>query len=307
MSVFMKNKFLKVRGIRIPQIIIGQGQPRLLVTAGMHGDEHSQQLVLQRILARLPRIAKGSIVVLPRLNPQGLAQNIEVNPKDGLNINRVFPGKRGSPRQSERIAAAVFDLARECEAVIDLHNFTDPALSQLIYVDSGTTKVRRESKKLCQFYGFSLVWRIRRGDPSMSGASGTLIYNAVRAGIPAIGVELPPHDAIRSKELAAAEKGLRRIISYFLEDRLFRDSARPLVMIDRLNVVAPETGIFRPVQLLGSRLEKGEVIGKIVGANNQEKVVRAPRAGLLTRLRRPGAIKKKQLIFNIGISKNKKK
>ncbi|MFH1207452.1 MAG: succinylglutamate desuccinylase/aspartoacylase family protein [Patescibacteria group bacterium] len=298
----MKKSVIKIGSLSIPQITLGGGRPRILITAGIHGDEFSQQIVLQRLLADPPQLQRGSIVILPRVNPLGLAENTEVNPTDGLNINRVFPGKKNSPNISRRIANMVFEQALQSDTVVDLHNFTDPALPQIIYVDAGKRQIRQQSLQFCRIYGFPLVWRIRANDPGMDGSRKTLIFNAVRAGIPAIGVELPPLDGLTEKEIKTGVTGLRRVLQV-MSDSGKNFQQRPITIIDRKNVRAQQSGIFVPLLPIGVSVKPSSIIGKILTSDLQEMPVRAEFSGLLTRLRRAGPINKKQLIGNIGMKK----
>lgn len=299
---FMEKTVIKVGTVAIPRITLGGGRPRIVITAGIHGDEFSQQLVLQRLLADPPQLKRGSIVILPRINPLGLSKNSEVNPADGLNINRVFPGNKNSPDISRRIARMVFEQALQSDAVVDLHNFTDPALPQMIYVDAGERRVRQRSLQLCRIYGFPLVWRIRTNDPGMIGSRKTLIVNTVLAGIPAIGVELPPLDNLTENEIRTGVEGLRRVLQ-FMTDPGKNVKRRPTTLIDRINIRAREPGIFIPSLPLGVSVKPGNIIGKIFTPDYQEIPVPTEFNGLLTRLRRAGPIHKQQLIGNIGIKK----
>ncbi len=301
----MKTTRLPVKGIHIPKITIGHGKPRLLITAGVHGDEYSQQLVLQRLLRKPLPICHGSVVILPKVNPKGLEQNSEVNPADNLNINRVFPGQAKSKQQSRRIAAAVFHLARQCAAVIDLHNFTDPAMPQLIWVDGGTASIREQTQKLCKLFAYPLAWRIKPRDKGMKGSKGTLIYNAVMAGVPAIGIELPPIDTVNKSEIKKTEAGLRKAITVMLGDKAVPAAKRRLTVIDRLNIASPKKGIFAPKVSIGDKVRKGTVIGSLINDDYSSVPLRVTaHGGIVTRLRRAGLATKGQLLCNIGINKH---
>src|SRR6202140_2713706 len=111
-------------GLSIPCTILrGRSPgPKLLVTAGVHGAEYSS-IEAARRLTRLPLDGLvGELTVLPILNIEAFWQHRPYfNPKDGKNINRVFPGKAdGTP--SERLAAWVVGTAMAgMSAYVDLH------------------------------------------------------------------------------------------------------------------------------------------------------------------------------------------
>src|SRR6267143_2794942 len=65
-----------------------------LLTAGIHAAEYTGTLAAIRLGRELePRHVRGTIVVLPLLNVPGFYErSVYVNPEDGQNLNRVFPG-----------------------------------------------------------------------------------------------------------------------------------------------------------------------------------------------------------------------
>ncbi|TIL43156.1 succinylglutamate desuccinylase/aspartoacylase family protein [Mesorhizobium sp.] len=101
----------------------GEG-PRLLVTGGNHGNELEGPLVARRLIERLPNAQTcGRVIVLPVLNPLAVEARSSNTPLDGLDLNRVFPG-RADGSVIERIADAVSRvLLPMAEIVFDLHSF----------------------------------------------------------------------------------------------------------------------------------------------------------------------------------------
>ena len=87
---------------QIPVVVINGGQPgpRLAITAGIHGGEYTGPAALRSLLlsaeagdpAALSNL-KGSIVATLATSPAAFkARSIYVNPQDGKNLNRVYPG-----------------------------------------------------------------------------------------------------------------------------------------------------------------------------------------------------------------------
>ncbi|RWJ52638.1 succinylglutamate desuccinylase/aspartoacylase family protein [Mesorhizobium sp.] len=101
----------------------GEG-PRLLITGGCHGDELEGPIVARRLVEFLPEAQTcGRIIIVPVLNPSAVQAASRNTPVDGLNLNRVFPGRtHGSV--TERIADAVSRLLLPmADTVFDLHSF----------------------------------------------------------------------------------------------------------------------------------------------------------------------------------------
>jgi protein MpaA len=62
---------------------------RLLVVGCIHGDE-SAGIAVARLLTRLPALAEAAMVVVPDLNPDGVAAGTRTNAR-GVDLNRNFP------------------------------------------------------------------------------------------------------------------------------------------------------------------------------------------------------------------------
>ncbi|TIX45423.1 MAG: succinylglutamate desuccinylase/aspartoacylase family protein [Mesorhizobium sp.] len=109
----------------LPVFSLNKGEgPRLLVTGGNHGNELEGPLVARRLIGWLPEAqACGRVIVIPVLNPLAVEAWSRYTPLDGLNLNRVFPG-RADGSVTERIADAVSRvLLPMADTVFDLHSF----------------------------------------------------------------------------------------------------------------------------------------------------------------------------------------
>lgn len=111
--------------LSLPVFSLNKGEgPRLLVTGGNHGNELEGPLVARRLIEWLPEAQTcGRVIVLPVLNPLAVQAWSRNTPLDGLNLNRVFPG-RADGSVTERIANAVSRvLLPMADTVFDLHSF----------------------------------------------------------------------------------------------------------------------------------------------------------------------------------------
>jgi len=87
----------------------GQPGPRVLVQAGIHGDEVAGVYALEQILPRL-QVRSGLLIVLPRMNPPALAINRRFF---HLDLNRVFPGLPVADPYEYGLARELFNLAKD--------------------------------------------------------------------------------------------------------------------------------------------------------------------------------------------------
>ncbi|TIQ75234.1 MAG: peptidase M14, partial [Mesorhizobium sp.] len=111
--------------LSLPVFSLNKGEgPQLLITGGCHGDELEGPIVARRLFEWLPEAQTcGRIIVVPVLNPPAVLACTRNTPIDGLNLNRVFPG-RSDGSVTERIADAVSrTLLPLADTVFDLHSF----------------------------------------------------------------------------------------------------------------------------------------------------------------------------------------
>ncbi|RUV01922.1 peptidase M14 [Mesorhizobium sp. M6A.T.Cr.TU.017.01.1.1] len=111
--------------LSLPVFNLNKGEgPRLLITGGCHGNELEGPIVARRVIEWLPKAQTcGRVIIVPVLNPLALQACTRNTPIDGLNLNRVFPG-RADGTVTERIADAVSGLLLPMvDTVFDLHSF----------------------------------------------------------------------------------------------------------------------------------------------------------------------------------------
>src|ERR1051325_6915630 len=104
--------------------IVGREQGlTFLLTAGIHAAEYTGTLAALRLGQLLqPSNVKGTIVIVPLLNRPGFFErSVYVNPEDGENLNRAFPG-RPDGKWSERFAHHLLnDVVLHVDRAMDLH------------------------------------------------------------------------------------------------------------------------------------------------------------------------------------------
>ena len=91
--------------ILIPISVIRNGEgPCALLTGGNHGDEYEGPIALAELAQALrPDDISGTVVIVPFMNHPAFQAGTRLSPLDGLNMNRIFPGRPdGGP--TEKIA-----------------------------------------------------------------------------------------------------------------------------------------------------------------------------------------------------------
>lgn len=88
--------------------------PRVLVVAGLHGDEPSG-IRAAKALAVARRPKRGALVFLSEAHAEAIAAGTRMGGDPPVDLNRAFPGAEGS------LADGIFSLALGADLVFDLH------------------------------------------------------------------------------------------------------------------------------------------------------------------------------------------
>ena len=116
---------LGVATVEVPVVLVNGAAPgpRVAVTSGIHGAEYVSIAAHRRVAMELdPALVRGRLVSVLVANPAAFAaRSIYVDPLDGRNLNRVFPGDPAGTA-SERLAWWIHEhVMRGSDAFIDMH------------------------------------------------------------------------------------------------------------------------------------------------------------------------------------------
>lgn len=107
-----------------PDIIKLSGEqpgPTVAVFAGVHGNETAGVYALQEIIPKL-QLLRGNVIFV-YANPPAIEANVRMHEK---NLNRCFiAGIEGNSYEEVR-ARELMKILDECEALLDIHMFSDP-------------------------------------------------------------------------------------------------------------------------------------------------------------------------------------
>jgi hypothetical protein len=97
----------------------GEPGPRVLLQAGVHGDEVAGIFALEEILPRI-KVHSGSLIIFPRMNPPAIQINRRYY---NMDLNRVFPGLPIPAPYEYSLAREIYGLVKNqrLEYVVSLH------------------------------------------------------------------------------------------------------------------------------------------------------------------------------------------
>lgn len=270
-------------------VLVGDREgPTLLVLAGVHGSEYAPIVAGQRLANTLdPAELAGRVLIVHVANmPAFLGRAIYVNPADGKNLNRVFPGDpHGS--LSERIAALLTDqLYPLADAVLDMHSGDgNEDLNPRwvgFYERAGEPSVIARSRAMAHAFGFRHIvafqWELVDRSKAIWAGSA-----AIALGIPAIDVEAGGKNIVDEEAVAAIEEGVRRTLSHLkMSTAVFPAVENQVVIRQRSWIAAPEAGTWIALKAAGQQVAKGELLGYLTDWHGRRRFeARAPAAGLL--------------------------
>jgi predicted deacylase len=272
--------------VRIPVSVVHGAKPGpvLALVAGTHGYEYTSIVALPRVLARLDAARMtGSVILVHMANPPGFyGRRIYYSP-DGLNLNRVYPGKADGS-VSERIAFAITTQVIEpATHLADLHcGDGNESLRPYSYWQvSGDAKIDAESKQMALAFGLDhiVVDRERPKDPAKSQYTSN---TAILRGKPAITAESGGMGLTDETSVAAQEAGALSLVRHLgIQADAPSVKAAKAVWYDRSEVLrADQDGVWYPAVEKAQTVAAGALVGTLrdpFGATLAE--VRAPFAG----------------------------
>ena len=240
-----------VSDISIPVIEIGSGKKTLSIIAGIHGDETSSLLVIDKLIEKAKGI-NGKIRIL-FANSLGLLIDKRTG-IDELNLNRIFPGSSDGSISS-RIAEKIIENLKDSDAVIDLHNF-DLNTPLLGIVVEGNGKKNLE---LMKSFSPRQCWMIQSVELRFGGTLGMALNNM---RIPNIAIELDNPKVIAESQINECVKGIENILC-LLGIKNGKEKRRGFDCFKRSVMKSRDSGIFIPKVKVFENVKKGQIIGTI--------------------------------------------
>lgn len=263
--------------------IYGQSpQPRVVVVAGVHGDELVGPHALVELAQELaPSALRGTVVLIPSANPLAFAAGRRRAPQDDLDLNRIFPGNRGGSA-TERIAdSLVREAIGNADLVIDLHSAgAEGSLLPLSGFREADDDCARRSALAAAAFGLEHYWMMR-------WTPGTLSTWANQQGIPAVGCEVGGRATASREEIDLYKDGVIRCLRHLgLLDPPLEVALPPRVWTQE-QLFAPCGGLLESLVELGQDVEAGETLARVRDLRGNDcGTVTAPHSGkiLFTRV-----------------------
>ena len=304
------NGFLQVPGgvdpaASIPVIVINGAKagPTLALVAGAHGTEYSSIIALERIAQQAnPAEMSGAVIVLPLLNQASFAQKVpHLNPIDGKNMNRFYPGKADGT-QTERISWAVSQqVIAKADYLLDFHggDLDENMRSYAYWAQTGKSELDETSRRMVLAFGLD---HIIMQDLRQPGASVTITRYASSIGKPSVAVEAGHAGTVLAEDVDALVEGTWNVMRHLkMLPGEPRPVAQPLWFPRYSSVTSEADGIFYPLAKPEAYVTKGMVIGYVTDAFGKHVwEAMAPSNGVILYIGAVPSMKKGDTVASIG-------
>lgn len=255
--------------------IIGRHQgPRLLITAGVHGDEYEPIAAVRQLATVIDKESlSGTVTLVPIANvPAFLAMSR--TGLDGLDLARTCPGA-AQGTATEAIAHEISQLITSSDFLIDLHTGgliakISPLAGYMLHEDP---KVLEQQRLMANAFNLPIIWGTN------SKLNGRTLSVARDANIPAIYSEWGGGGGCDQRGVDDNIAGCLNVMSalgmmkrsspakrveYIVED------SRELSGVLQNHYLADRSGYFEPACQLRQQVSPGDVLGRIYSISGGE-------------------------------------
>lgn len=278
--IIQKNRIM-------PSGINESNMKRISIVTGIHGDELEGQYVCYELQRRINSEADkltGIVDIYPAMNPLGIDSITRGIPAFDLDLNRLFPGNRDG-NMTEYLAAAMMDDVKGSDCVLDIHasNIYLTEIPQIrineLHADTLIPLAKTANVDFIWVHGASTV------------LEATFAHSLNSIGTPVLVVEMGVGMRITKKygnQMVDGIFNLMKKLGIWTGD--IEEVRSPMISSNPDDVIylnASASGLFVPEVQHGTRLSKGELIGRIVNplCGTVLDEVRASHAGLLFTIR----------------------
>jgi len=282
--------------ITLPLIKIGKGGPKGLIISLQHGSEKSSLFVLKELVKEENRV-KGTLLILSVTNPFGFIFDQRNEVIEGKDLNRSFPGSKNGDFTS-RLANKIISLAKECDFVIDLHNF-----SRISPVIAGFSQGKdyllgNKIKKMLTLFNPEAVWITDPEKGEDMRFKGTLDGFLTKKGIPSIFVEMPNINLVKEDQIIRVKEGIINLVNNFNKKKINYDE---IPMFKVKYVYSDYNGIFEPLVKPLAKVNVNEILGKAsLFPDFKEVLVRSNTVGTILTIQGKGVIRPGSKLYSIS-------
>ncbi|WP_316810918.1 M14 family metallopeptidase [Pedobacter heparinus] len=283
----------------------GQPGPRVLISAGVHGDEYEPMLAVMELVAEVSSLLRsGSVTLIPVVNVTAYETNSRYG-VDGLDLARICPG-RADGSSSETAAAMISSYIEKADYYIDMH--TGGRLFNIYplagYMLHPLAAVLKKQQNMAKAFNLPLIWGTE-GSPG-----GRTLSIARDANVPAIYVEYGGGNAVKKEIVALLKEGCLNVLNTLsmISLKALSSSCLKYWVEDYTpgggylqgKLPSAATGIFIAAVVPGASVKKGQLWGVVVNpVTHQRTEIIAGEAGMALFVRDAAYVKEGEALGGI--------
>ncbi len=288
---------------QMPAFVVrgAEAGPTLAITAGLHAAEYPAiEALIELCRALDPAGLRGTVVAVPIVTmPSFFERTLYVNPRDGKNVNRVFPGS-SEGTDSERVARFLTDeLLAGADAYIDCHggDLVEALVPFTLTATTGDARVDGTASAMADAY--DLDFRIEARIDDVPGAA---YATALTLGVPAIIAEVGQQGICDRASIERHLRGLRNVLAH-LEMTAGPQDRRGVASVcrDYHWVRTDVATTFHPGVRVGDDVTDGQEIGELRDVFGETiRTVRSPASGVVMFAVTSLAVREGEPLFGIA-------
>jgi predicted deacylase len=291
----------------IPVIVINGAKPgpKIAFISGSHGTEYASIIAMEKLGKTIdPANLSGAVVIVPLMNIASFNQKVpHLNPIDGKNMNRNYPGKADGT-QTERISWAIgHQVVEPCDYVVDLHGGDlDENLRRYSYwPQTGKEKLDAQTRAMAMAFGLNHIIIQKNQGAAVPGATSVSRF-AIDLGKPTIIAEAGHAGTTDLADVDALVNGSENVMRHL---KMLRGDAKPVehpVWIGQITTVrSQQDGIFFPLVIPDAYVQQGMTIGYLTDYfGNKLADIAAPISGVVLYICAVPSMKNGDTVANIG-------
>ncbi|HUI58407.1 MAG TPA: M14 family metallopeptidase [Bryobacteraceae bacterium] len=292
----------------IPVVVVNGAKPGpvLALVAGSHGTEYASILALQQLAQTAdPAGISGTLIIVPLINVQSFTQKVpHLNPVDGKNMNRFYPGKPDGT-QTERASWVIGkQVVEKCDYLIDLHGGDlDENLRRYSYwAETGKAAQDAASKAMVLAFGLDHIIMQDFRTPVAPGGAVTITRFASGMGKPCVTAEAGHAGVSDADDVNALVQGCWNVARHLKMLPGQASQVEHPLWLSRVSMVTSEVdGVFYPLVGPEAYVSQGMRIGYVTDYFGKKVWdATSPIAGVVLYIGAVPSLKKGDTIAHIG-------
>lgn len=260
--------------------------PALAVIGAVHATEYSAQEGARRFWESLdPEELSGNVYVVLVADVAAFCKHTQyINPVDGKNLNRVWPGKKDGTLTEVIAYTITQEVINKADAVIDCHGGEfDEAIDLFIITHHvGDPALDQKNLDFAMALGFPFV-EVTDAHGAVLG-SGTGAAEAMKGGRPAVTLEAGGRGLMDDRHISATFNALQNGLKHLgiKPGKPVFWAGRPVKLDHGVLIKTTQLGLYAPQVAVGDWIEKNGLFAKVLDFDGTVlEEIRVPEAGVV--------------------------